>query len=150
MMEQTNAGLNTLSFGLHNPGWVYGSESSASGGGAMIWPASVLSKPSEVAASDSLTAGEKRAILASWASDAWAVESAPALRLSPNNSPPVEVDEILAALRSLDSEEREGPTRIAALSGGSTLTRRVRWHRRGKRASSLDNSRGCNGGLRSK
>jgi acetyl esterase/lipase len=44
----------------------------------------------------------KRAILASWASDACAVPSHPSLRRPPELPGPVQVDEVLAALRSLD------------------------------------------------
>jgi len=44
----------------------------------------------------------KRAILASWASDACAVRSRPALRKPPELPHPVAIDEILDALRSLD------------------------------------------------
>lgn len=50
----------------------------------------------------SLDAQEKRAILASWASDACAVESMPALRQPPGVQRPVSFDEIMDALMSLD------------------------------------------------
>ena len=45
----------------------------------------------------------KRAILASWASDAAAVPSRPALRKPSALDKPVKLDDVLAALRSLDS-----------------------------------------------
>jgi hypothetical protein len=44
----------------------------------------------------------KRAILASWASDACAVLSEPSLRRPPELVESVEVDEVLCALRKLD------------------------------------------------
>jgi hypothetical protein len=50
-----------------------------------------------------LTLNEKRAILASWASDACAIESAPALRESPNGAP-VPFDDVMDALRTLDRQ----------------------------------------------
>lgn len=45
----------------------------------------------------------KRAILASWASDAFAVRSKPALRKPPELPGPVPVRYVLDALKSLDS-----------------------------------------------
>ena len=44
----------------------------------------------------------KRSILASWASDAHAVEGKPALRKPPNVRRPFSVDEVMDALRNLD------------------------------------------------
>jgi hypothetical protein len=57
-----------------------------------------------------LTLSEKRAILAAWASDACAVEAAPALRRVPGHRP-VLFDEIIDALRLLDrlAAERSRP-----------------------------------------
>ena len=46
----------------------------------------------------------KRAILASWASDAFAVRSIPTLRKPPELPQPVAVRDILDALKSLDSD----------------------------------------------
>lgn len=44
----------------------------------------------------------KRAILASWASDAHAVENQPALRQPPDVDRPFHYDDVMAALRHLD------------------------------------------------
>lgn len=44
----------------------------------------------------------KRAILASWASDAHAVEDRPALRQPPGVDRPLPYDDVMAALRDLD------------------------------------------------
>ncbi|EQB09342.1 hypothetical protein L286_00815 [Sphingobium sp. HDIP04] len=44
----------------------------------------------------------KRAILASWASDANAVEGNPAVRRPPRHKRPIPIDEILDALRKVD------------------------------------------------
>ena len=48
------------------------------------------------------TASEKRAILTSWASDASAIASCPALRAPAGLRAPVTIDEILEALCELD------------------------------------------------
>lgn len=47
----------------------------------------------------------KRAILASWASDAHAVENQPALRQPPDVHRPLRYDDVMAALRDLDGTE---------------------------------------------
>src|SRR5215210_66876 len=71
----------------------------------LVEPAAVFAHPDEVVSSPSLTREEKRAILASWASDAWAVESAPALRQCPGLAGcTVPLDDVLAALRALDPQ----------------------------------------------
>jgi hypothetical protein len=51
-----------------------------------------------------LSGSEKRALLATWASDACAVEGQPAWRWLPGTPEPVAVDDILAALQALDGE----------------------------------------------
>lgn len=70
---------------------------------ALLHPAGAFRHPSEVVSDPDLTLNEKRAILASWASDACAVEAAPALRKSPAG-PPVRFDDVMDALRALDHE----------------------------------------------
>jgi hypothetical protein len=74
----------------------------------LLHPAQAFEHPAQVVNDPDLTLNEKRAILASWASDACAVEAAPALRCAPGARRPVSVDEILEALRSLDKAVREG------------------------------------------
>lgn len=61
----------------------------------------MIGRPDEVVRNPRLTLDEKRAILAAWASDAHAVEDAPALRRLDDGST-VAVDDVLRALRSLD------------------------------------------------
>jgi hypothetical protein len=56
-----------------------------------------------------LSLGEKRAILASWASDASAIASCPSLRAPEGLKAPVTIDEILDALRELDGDPRQPP-----------------------------------------
>jgi hypothetical protein len=69
----------------------------------LLHPAQAFRRPSDVVNDPDLTLNEKRAILASWASDACAIEAAPELRSSPHG-PPVRFDEIMEALRSLDQQ----------------------------------------------
>lgn len=85
---------------------------------ALFHPARAFDHPDEVVHNPHLTLNEKRAILASWASDACAVEAAPALRRPPGSSRTVTVDEILEALRTLDRQVGE--------QGASWTTRQVR------------------------
>ena len=63
-----------------------------------------FSHPSDVVNDPDLTLNEKRAILASWASDVCAIESAPALRRTPNGGHPVAFDDVIDALRTLDKQ----------------------------------------------
>jgi hypothetical protein len=69
----------------------------------LLHPARAFGHPSEVVADADLTVNEKRAILASWASDACAVEASPGLR-RPTDGPPVQFDDIMDALKRLDAE----------------------------------------------
>ncbi|HUI13992.1 MAG TPA: hypothetical protein VL048_11055 [Xanthobacteraceae bacterium] len=69
----------------------------------LLHPASAFEHPSKVVDDPDLTLGEKRAILASWASDACAIEAAPDLRVGPPGSP-VRFDDIMEALRTLDRQ----------------------------------------------
>jgi hypothetical protein len=69
---------------------------------ALLHPAQAFAHPSDVVNDPDLTLNEKRAILASWTSDACAVESAPALRRTTNGAHPVSFDDVMDALRALD------------------------------------------------
>ena len=71
---------------------------------ALADPAETFPHPRDVLASPQLSRAEKRSILASWASDAFAVEAAPALRQVPGGRP-VLLDDIMEALRSIDASE---------------------------------------------
>jgi len=68
---------------------------------------STLTHPDQVLDERSLTPAEKRAILASWVSDAHAVEDAPSLRRLDSGAI-VPLDLILDALRSLDAADQGG------------------------------------------
>jgi hypothetical protein len=69
----------------------------------LVRPSQVFEHPKDVVSDPDLSLNEKRAILASWASDACAVEAAPALRKMPSGRV-VSFDEIMDAMRSLDRE----------------------------------------------
>jgi hypothetical protein len=69
----------------------------------LLHPAQAFGHPSEVVKDPDLTLNEKRAILASWASDACAVEAAPELRQSSRGTL-VRFDDIMDALRALDKQ----------------------------------------------
>ena len=70
---------------------------------ALLHPASAFEHPCDVVRDADLTLNEKRAILASWASDACSVDCA-----LPNcggaNGQPVAFEEVMDALRVLDDE----------------------------------------------
>jgi hypothetical protein len=70
---------------------------------ALLHPARAFAHPMDVVRDPDLTLSEKRAILASWASDACAVEAAPDLRVSSSGNA-VRWDDIMDALRTLDDE----------------------------------------------
>ncbi|NIJ20212.1 hypothetical protein FHS95_001904 [Sphingomonas naasensis] len=63
-----------------------------------------LSHPQELVDHPQLEPEVKRAILASWASDAHAVRSTPTLRKPPELQSPVPVCDLLAALKRLDAK----------------------------------------------
>ncbi len=69
----------------------------------LLHPAQAFTHPSEVLNDGDFTLSEKRAILASWASDACAVEVSSRMRRTPGR-PPVPFDDILDALRELDRQ----------------------------------------------
>jgi hypothetical protein len=68
----------------------------------LFHPGRRYERPADVLADPELSMDERRAILSSWASDACAVESAPALRRPPFAPSPVTFDEIMDALLKLD------------------------------------------------
>jgi hypothetical protein len=73
---------------------------------ALLHPCQAFEHPSNVVNDPDLTLNEKRAILASWASDACAIEAVPTLRCLPGGESPVHFDEVMDALRALDEEAR--------------------------------------------
>ena len=95
----------------------------------LLHPAQAFEHPGEVVNDPDLTLNEKRAILASWASDACAVEAAPALRFAPGGRAAVTVDDILDALRALDRQAQDQ----AGIAGS--------WHRRQRRRTTMERKR---------
>jgi hypothetical protein len=65
--------------------------------------------PRDVVSHPGLSLSGKRAILASWASDASAIASCPSLRAPDGLKAPVTIDEILEALCALDGGPRHPP-----------------------------------------
>jgi hypothetical protein len=86
----------------------------------LLHPAGAFRTPMEVVNEPDMTVQEKRAILASWASDACAVEAAPDLR-QPPEAPVVRFDDIMDALKRLDGEAANKPTY------GKFINRARRW-----------------------
>jgi hypothetical protein len=76
---------------------------------ALLHPGTVFDHPKDVVDHPSLTLAEKRAILASWASDASAIASCPGLRAPQGLKAPVSIDAILEALCELDGGPSNPP-----------------------------------------
>ncbi|MDA9519749.1 hypothetical protein XI06_05095 [Bradyrhizobium sp. CCBAU 11434] len=76
---------------------------------AVLHPGTVFEHPRDVVSHLALSLSEKRAILASWASDASAIASCPSLRAPEGLKAPVTIDVILEALRALDDGPRNPP-----------------------------------------
>ena len=74
----------------------------------MSQPFSRFLHPFDVAHHPSLEPEVKRAILASWASDRSAVKDQPAMRKPPGAKRAVPIDEVFAAMRSLDEPRTDG------------------------------------------
>jgi hypothetical protein len=84
---------------------------------ALLHPGTMFEHPRDVVSHPDLDLAEKRAILASWASDASAIASCPALRAPTGLKGPVPIDEILEAFCALDGGPRHPP-------GGLPMRRR--------------------------
>jgi hypothetical protein len=74
----------------------------------LLHPAGTFPTPMAVVDHPHMTVQEKRAVLASWASDACAVEAAHDLRRPPS-APTVRFDEVMDALKQLDGEASQTP-----------------------------------------
>jgi hypothetical protein len=90
---------------------------------ALVHPSQAFEHPRDVASNPDLSLNEKRAILASWASDAGAIEATPALRKTPSGRV-VSFDEIMDAMRLLDNEY-ERSARSIPRKAASVNRRRV-------------------------
>ena len=76
---------------------------------ALLHPGTAFEHPREVVAHPDLSLSEKRAILASWASDPSAIASCPLLRAPDGLKAPVNIDEIRQAPCALDEGPRNPP-----------------------------------------
>jgi hypothetical protein len=76
---------------------------------ALLHPGTAFDHPRDVVHHPDLTTAEKRAILASWASDASAIASCPSMRSPAGLKKPVPIDKILEALCELDGVPRDPP-----------------------------------------
>lgn len=71
-------------------------------GPAVLVQGMKLRGPMDLARAKCLSVDDKRTILASWASDFYAVDSSPGLRHLPGTPGPVSIDEVQRALREID------------------------------------------------
>jgi hypothetical protein len=90
----------------------------------LLHPSQAFGHPADVVNDPDLSLNEKRAILASWASDACAVEAVPSLRQPPGGKRLVSFDEVMDALRALDKLAR------VEVGAGTAASRRRRLRRR--------------------
>jgi hypothetical protein len=98
---------------------------------ALLHPGTVFEHPKDVVAHPSLTLAERRAILASWASDASAIAFCPALRAPEGLKAPVSIDAILEALsgarrRSPQPARRQAEAPLLRIASAGGL-RRIPW-----------------------
>ena len=98
----------------------------------LLHPSRFYRTPADVVADDLLTIDERRTILSSWASDACAVASNPALRQPSLAHAPVTFDQIMDALFQLDrlTHQEFSPLRPDKKTArfGKTLTTHSRGH----------------------
>ena len=95
----------------------------------LLHPAQAFEHPSDVVNDSDLTLNEKRTILASWASDACALEATPHLRAAPSKHP-VPYDEVIEALRLLDAVSHDRCRDRARYRGFAPRSRLNRRHSR--------------------
>jgi hypothetical protein len=76
---------------------------------ALLQRSTIFDHPSDVLSEPLLSLSEKRALLASWASDASSIASCPALRAPTGVKAPGTIDQILKALYELDGGPRHPP-----------------------------------------
>jgi hypothetical protein len=99
----------------------------------LLHPATHFDHPCDVLAADHISNDEKRAILASWATDMSAIDSMPAWRQDPGMDQIVSYDEIIAALKALDGDGQCSPAERSSASTNVNKAnrRRIRRHQFG-------------------
>jgi hypothetical protein len=103
---------------------------------ALLRPSNAFRHPLDVVRDPDMTVAEKRSVLASWASDACAIESNPALRERASGSI-VNYDDIIDALQSLDGE-RSPDVVTYTFKRRQRRTRWSRWKDSGGRSDNGD------------
>ncbi len=88
----------------------------------LLRPSCFYRRPRNVLEDRSLSPGEKRAILSSWASDACAVTSCPQLRHPDFAAEPVSFDEVMDALFALDRGDGRDHDVVSLSRGSETLS----------------------------
>jgi hypothetical protein len=76
----------------------------------LLDPALYWDHPRDVVDDPLLSRSEKKAILASWASDRCAVASNPLLRKPEKSRQPIRFEDVMDALKQLDAQERTAPS----------------------------------------
>ncbi|MBW9117397.1 hypothetical protein JNB88_27635 [Rhizobium cauense] len=74
-------------------------------GPLVLVPGMQVERPIDILRAGSVGIDDKRTILATWASDFYAVDSMPGLRHLPGTPEPVTIDEIQTALKELDGRD---------------------------------------------
>jgi hypothetical protein len=99
----------------------------------LLHPAMHFDHPRHVLLADNISKDEKRAILASWASDVCAIESMPAWRRYPGTERIVSYDEVLATLKTLDGDDQNtsAQKQTASVNDSQSRRRRSLSHRSG-------------------
>jgi hypothetical protein len=101
----------------------------------LLHPSRAFRHPLDVVRDTKMTVAEKRSVLASWASDACAIESNPALRAAATGNV-VNYDDIIDALQSLDAGRAADTVTYAF----KRRQRRRRWNdRKGRGRGGPDN-----------
>jgi hypothetical protein len=103
---------------------------------ALLHPSNAFRHPLDIVRDPDMTAAEKRAVLASWASDACAIESNPALRTATTGNV-VSYDDIIDALQSLDVE-RSSETLAYTFRRRQRRRRWTKWKARGGQSDNGD------------
>ncbi|MBY5461767.1 hypothetical protein HFO89_36660 [Rhizobium leguminosarum] len=103
------------------------------GAAHLLHPAMHFDHPRDVLMANNISKDEKRAILASWASDICAIESMPAWRCFPGTQRIVAYDDVLAALKALDGDDQSTSAQkpMALFDYSKSPRRRPQAHRSG-------------------